>query len=94
MKTRILLFPLFIGTLATAQRSGIYAVTDVNAGGVSWQNIRETSQNGDGGKLLMANAGFAGTRVEVQTQQKRSIDPQSLSSANDQPFNTGVAALA
>ena len=94
MRTPILLFSLFVGTLANAQRSGIFAVTDLTAGGAAWYNIREASPDGEAGRLILGNQAFSGSRVELQTQQKKSVDVQSLSDVNDLPLNSGVAALA
>lgn len=94
MRRLILLSFSFTTLLASAQRSGIFAVTDTKAGGSAWLNVREVSIEQEENRLLIQNNDFSGTRVDVGTQQKRSVTASALHSANDLPLQGGVAALA
>jgi hypothetical protein len=94
MRGLILLSFSFATLLASAQRNVVYAITDSKAGGSAWLHVREVSVEGNENRLLMQNNDYAGSRVEVGTQQKRSISAATIESANDLPMQGGVAALA
>ncbi len=94
MKTRILLFSLLASFAGIAQRTGIYAITDVKQGGVAWNNIREVQLNGGEGKFILKNQEFDGNKVDLLTQAKKAVSINSLTDGNDLPLNSGVAALA
>jgi hypothetical protein len=94
MRALILLSFLSLSGMGLAQRTGIYSVTDTKAGGASWLNIREVSPDNGEGRLVLQNNAFTGTRVDVATQQKRSVSMESLQTPGDLPLQGGVAALA
>ena len=94
MKAQILLFSLCCFSGVFAQRSSIFSVSDVKAGGAAWNSIREMENDKDAGKLLLSDQSFSGTRVDAGTQQKRAISAQSLSRVDDLPMHSGVASLA
>ncbi len=94
MKAQILLFSFCCISGAFAQRSSMFSVSDLKAGGAAWNSIREMDNEKDAGKLLLSDQSFSGTRIEAGTQQKRAISAQSLTRADDLPMYSGVAALA
>lgn len=92
MKAQILLLSLLSAGVTFGQQ-GVYAITDIIAGGAAWMNIREASFKTEG-NLILKNQDFNGNRVDLLTQQKRAVSPQSVSDVTDLPLNSGVAALA
>jgi hypothetical protein len=92
MKAPILLFSILSAGVSFAQQ-GIFAVTDLKAGGAAWSNIRETSFKTEG-NLILKNQDFKGSRIDLGTQQKQAVSVDGVSQPADLPLHSGVAALA
>lgn len=92
MKAPVLFFTILSAGVTFAQQ-GIFAVTDLKAGGAAWSNIREASFKTEG-NLILKNQEFKGDRIDLGTQQKRAVSAQSVTQPGDFPMHSGVAALA
>jgi hypothetical protein len=95
MKPFLLLSGLVANLALNAQSTGLYAVTDLEAGKAGWNTLRMISLGGNElqYRVMLDNSTFAGNRVEVQNNQVQTR-PVQHGNAADQAMFSGVAALA